>query len=406
MVRLNVLKKDGGSKMRMALVLVLIISLFLGCLGTDTQKEIATYVGSERCGECHRDKYADWENTFHSRMMQDPKKNPNALLGDFESESPVRTFTKEDVAYTIAGNMAPGQHYLTPIDDDLFYLPAGWNGKSWYPRNPKFWNKSENSWFLTCAGCHATGVNPEERTFVEPGIGCETCHGPGSLHASMSTAIATRGEQIANPRKLSRHLEIQVCSQCHTNGNDPSGEFPYPRGYVPGMNLEHYYDPFDVGEDVDEYYPDGTSKAHHPQYLDWVQGAHAEAGVICTDCHDSHKRDNQFQLKEEGNNLCLECHSLTGTPELTHSIHDFGDCIGCHMAKIGHGPTHSFKVVTPEDTIELAGGNLTIQPNSCNNCHYHSDDSPEDLAAIMKTLRDKAWGQSESAAAEEEVTEQ
>ena len=100
----------------------------------------------------------------------------------------------------------------------------------------------------------------------------------------------------------------------------------------------------------------------------------------------------------------MECHEITGTPTLTHSIHDFGNCIGCHMAKLGYGPSHSFDVVTPEETIELAGGNLTIQPNSCNNCHYHSEDEPEELASIMKSLRDKAKGQTEAAAVEEEET--
>ena len=76
------------------------------------------------------------------------------------------------------------------------------------------------------------------------------------------------------------------------------------------------------------------------------------------------------------------------------------------MSKIGYGPSHSFDVVTPEETIALGGGNLTIQPNSCNNCHYHSDDKPEDLAAVMKALRDKAKGLTESAAAEEEEATQ
>ncbi len=393
--------------MRTFLALVLIVSLLAGCLGAGSvEKQVSTYVGSERCGECHRGQYKDWKNSFHSKMMQDPEEHPNAILADFESDNPVRTFTKADVAYTIAGNMAPGQHYLTSIEGDLFYLPATWTGSEWESRNPEFWNKPENSWFITCAGCHATGLDLQKKKFVEPSIGCEMCHGPGSLHSAMSTAISLRVEQITNLGKLPRHLEVQVCAQCHTNGEDPSGTYAYPIGYFPGMNLEHYYNQFDVDEDVDEYYPDGTSKAHHPQYLDWVQGAHASAGIICVDCHDPHKRDNQFQLKEKGSKICMECHEITGTPTLTHSIHDFGNCIGCHMAKLGYGPSHSFDVVTPEETLELGGGNLTIQPNSCNNCHYHSEDEPAELAAIMKSLRDKARGKTESAAPEEEATEQ
>jgi hypothetical protein len=75
------------------------------------------------------------------------------------------------------------------------------------------------------------------------------------------------------------------------------------------------------------------------------------------------------------------------------------------MAELGYGASHTFKVVTPDKTIELAGGNQTIQPNSCNNCHYHSEDKPEELAAVMEALKDKAKVMSESTATEE-VTEQ
>lgn len=392
--------------MRMALALVLIISLLAGCLGAGSMDEkVATYVGSDRCGECHRDKYEDWKNSFHFTMMQDPEESSHALLGDFESASEVRTFTREDVAYTIGGNIGPEQRYLTYIDGDLFYLPATWDGKSWIPSNPEFWNRPENSWFLTCSGCHATGARPEEKTFAESSIGCEMCHGPGSIHSGMSTAIAARPEKITNPGKLPKHLEIQVCTQCHTNGEDPSGTYSFPIGYVLGMNLEHYYDPFEVEDDPDEFYPDGTSKAHHPQYLDWVQSPHAVVEVICTDCHDPHDREYLHQLKNEPNKLCMECHTLTGSPSLSHSIHDFGGCIGCHMATLGYGPSHSFMVVTPDKTIELGGGNQTIQPNSCNSCKYHSEDKPEELAAVMKALKDKAKVMSESTATEE-VTEQ
>jgi predicted CXXCH cytochrome family protein len=390
--------EKGGSGMRRTVSAMIILSALLaGCIEPTGEEETlqqkyftATYVGSEKCGECHRDKYLEQKNSFHSRMMRDPNEEPEALLGDFESPSDILTFSKDDVAYTIGGSLHPNQYYLTYVGNDLFYLPAKWEVDQWLPRNPNTWNLPNNSWFLTCSGCHSLGADPEERTFVEPAVGCESCHGPGSVHVSTSTAIESRLDSIINPVELPGHQQAQICGQCHTNGHDPTGNFSFPRGFLPGMNLEIYYERFLADEDPEEFYPDGTSKAHHPQYLDWSTSPHAEAGVKCSDCHDPHKRENIHQLREEKTKLCLSCHTITGTPSLTHSIHDFGPCEGCHMAALGYGPSHTFKVVTPEDTINLADGNLTIQPNACNTCHYHEDERPEDLAAVMEKLRKEA----------------
>lgn len=401
MVKDFIREKGGSGMRRIAVVLLIISALFAGCLEPVEEEETlqqkyfkASYVGSEKCGECHRDKYLDQKNSFHSRMMRDPKVFPEALLGDFESESDIRTFSKEDVAYTIAGNINPAQFYLTYIGDDLFYLPAIWTGTKWVPRNPEAWDEPENSWFLTCSGCHSLGSDPQEKTFVEPSVGCESCHGPGSVHVSTSTAIESRRDSIINPAELPGHQQAQICGQCHTNGHDTTGTYPFPRDFLPGMNLQTFYERFLPDEDPEKFFPDGTSTAHHPQYIDWSSSPHAEAGVKCSDCHDPHKRENIHQLKNERTKICLDCHTLSGTPSLTHSIHDFGNCEGCHMAALGSGPNHKFKVVTPEDTMRLADGNLTIQPNACNACHYHEDDKPEDLVAAMEALRTKMKSES------------
>jgi hypothetical protein len=39
----------------------------------------------------------------------------------------------------------------------------------------------------------------------------------------------------------------------------------------------------------------------------------------------------------------------------------------------------------PKATIEQ-GGDLAVQPNACNLCHYHKDDTPEELQAIVDRI--------------------
>ncbi len=49
--------------------------------------------------------------------------------------------------------------------------------------------------------------------------------------------------------------------------------------------------------------------------------------------------------------------------------------------------SHSFKVLPPSATIKLG----KKQPNSCNLCHYHKDDKPEDLQKVLDSIKKKGW---------------
>jgi hypothetical protein len=74
------------------------------------------------------------------------------------------------------------------------------------------------------------------------------------------------------------------------------------------------------------------------------------------------------------------CHKVINE-NMSHSIHSFANCIGCHMPRIARSPesgdTHSHVFVTllPEDTLK----NPQV-PNSCQTCHKHKD---TDLATLQ-----------------------
>ena len=48
---------------------------------------------------------------------------------------------------------------------------------------------------------------------------------------------------------------------------------------------------------------------------------------------------------------------------------------------------HRFKVVSPAESIKHGG--VAKQPNSCNGCHYHEKDKPEDMLKAIETIRNK-----------------
>lgn len=347
-----------------------------------------TFVGSLECKKCHERIYLEWKTTLHSKMLQDVKANPIAIMGDFETPSDVRTFTKEEVAYTIGNQWK--QRYLKKIGDDYFVLPAQYNiidGK-WAAFRAEDWQK--RSWFKECAGCHATGVDPVKKTFKEPGIGCEACHGPGSNHVK-----AVPGYEIltiVNPARLTKDASAQICGSCHTYGKDKSGKYDYPSDYrtVLGANLRLFYDPVTLEKNPDKFWPSGDSKSYHQQYIDWRRSEHAKAGVTCIECHSVHIMETKFQTKLVGDSLCKRCH-VALVYKAAHRIHTFGSCIACHMprtvtgAYAGDERSHTFKFLSPE--LSFKAGGVEKQPNSCSGCHYHKDTPLQDLIRFLDAVR-------------------
>jgi hypothetical protein len=47
--------------------------------------------------------------------------------------------------------------------------------------------------------------------------------------------------------------------------------------------------------------------------------------------------------------------------------------------------SHRFMVISPAQTIKAGGQEK--QPNSCNLCHYHKSDKPDELLDILKQVR-------------------
>ncbi len=111
----------------------------------------ATFVGSETCKNCHERTYLDWMTSLHSRMMRDVKLEPLANIGDFRSPNSVRTFTKDDVDFTLGSQWK--QQYVKKEGKNLIVLPAAYDvftGK-WKPYFPDEPEKRRSESY--CASC-------------------------------------------------------------------------------------------------------------------------------------------------------------------------------------------------------------------------------------------------------------
>jgi predicted CXXCH cytochrome family protein len=348
----------------------------------------AEYVGSQRCGECHDRLYATWFGTGHAQIVQKVDFNPLAVMGDFESTSSIRTFKKDDIVITHGVQWK--QRY---IDKDWHVLPAQWNfdTRKWAAYHPDDWMKSD--WRKDCAYCHVVGFNTADNTWIELGIGCESCHGPGSAHADKPTIA-----NIVSPARLTRTLAADVCGNCHVRGKSPDGKHSFPVNFRPGQAMgPQNFTPVSKTTTT-SWWPDGSIREHRQQYIEWRESQHSFSGIDCTQCHTVHAQGTKFGTKAAPNVLCRTCHPDISTDPVTgHApmpgAPQHSDCVACHMPPTGKSAdwgderSHRFWVIEPQTTIRLGGGDISKQPNSCQLCHYHAKDDPRELQRVLDSGR-------------------
>ena len=251
-----------------------------------------------------------------------------------------------------------------------------------------------------CDGCHSVGFNIENNSVVEWNVGCERCHGAGSVHAEHPTR-----DNIVNPARMNYVQANDTCIQCHSQGqplkNPIQGKYyDWPVGYGVGTNLSDFWklEPHELGKLTFTHFPDGTAHKNRMQGNDFVQSLMYTRGVTCFSCHDPHGTSNQAMLRQPINEVCGTCHgpnSQNGPHAVSIEAHTHhkadspgSQCVACHMPKIEQTvadvnvSSHTFHFVTPAQTDALK------IPNACNACHQ--DKSTAWAAAALAGWGDRS----------------
>lgn len=171
----------------------------------------------------------------------------------------------------------------------------------------------------TCKDCHANitrdfhtashaRLNAKGENAAH--MGCESCHGPGSLHNESGGARNT----IINPQK-----SPEVCFQCHL---DKRGEFNLP---------SHH--PVIEGRV-------SCSDCHNPHKGDAIHGAPSHLAAerdACTKCHQAQHGPFVFEHEamREGCSVCHRPHGSVNAKLLTQRNHTL--CIRCHFQQQSGG---------------------------------------------------------------------
>lgn len=367
------------------------------------------YTGSKACGACHLRQYQEWQRSLHGKMIQ--VAGPQSILGDFERKntftdrgSDFRMYSRDGqyfieekpagklpVTYKVDFTLGSKriQHYISVLEDGRMRVvfptwdvqKSRWFHSIEIVRTSHYAEVPIQIWNKHCFDCHVTAerqnydaASDTYRTqFVEPGIGCEMCHGPGRRH--IASAGGPRVKQtIANPGRQSAPQQATVCGQCH------SPRVIVQLGYQPGRNRFDFHLPTQAHFYIDNWYDppmwgDGRMRRFAGEWLGLLQSeCYLKGGATCITCHNPHNNriSEDSRLRGSSNALCARCHAEIER-DLTKMSHHRADsegsrCVNCHMPYTTNMMTsverdHSLTVPAPENTVRYG------IPNACNACH-------------------------------------
>ena len=120
-------------------------------------------------------------------------------------EAPLKeraTFVHEEVAYLGSESCIGCHEGLNKKHIDV------WRGS---PMATKAFSLIRNERDRTkCIPCHATGYDPEKKTYKEENVTCEACHGPGEKYQEMMM-----GAEALEGGKIARENALKACTRCH-----------------------------------------------------------------------------------------------------------------------------------------------------------------------------------------------
>jgi predicted CXXCH cytochrome family protein len=380
------------------------------------------YVGAKACATCHQSQHRQWAASWHGKLLQPA--TPQSVEGSLAAGKVVlrgSTFVwqhreghyyliesylagkpwEHQVDYTLGGRRI--QQYLSTMRDGrILLLPITWDNiqRKWLHnldvKNPESAGDPVQIWNKSCFSCHVTGWQKNfdlqqdayHSTWKDSGVGCESCHGPGSEHVSEASAAShAKAAMPANPEKraaiessivnlakLDPTRSTMACAQCHSLRDI------YADGFQPGGNYYDYFLPvmeyrLPMSKDP-PYWPDGRPRwLANEAFAFWQSECFLKGRATCLTCHTRpHDMDiaRNPQLRASNNALCTQCHGDIARNISAHTHHAANSagssCIACHMPRTvlsinARMRDHSISIPVPENTIRHG------IPNACNLCH-------------------------------------
>ncbi len=374
-------------------------------------------VGSKSCRACHDRFYKLWADSHHGLAMQPfslelarrrlAPQTEEIRIGAYRYRAEIargecrvlERGPEGEQAYRIQHAMGGKNifYFLTPLDRGrLQVLPVAFDvrKKEWFDTTASairhfedreddalYWKDRSLTFNTACHGCHvsqlSTNYDVKSDTYntvwKEPGINCETCHGPCNEHV----LVCVEAPEGKTPKDLqvsvirpglgyTVHQANAACAPCHAK------MVPLTPTFVPGGR---YFDHFDLTTlESSDFYPDGRDLGENYTYTLWRMSPCVKAGRL--DCLHCHTSSGRYRFDgSDANRACTPCHADRVENAAAHTRHPAGSegdrCVACHMPTTEFArmrrSDHSMRPPAPAATLAFGS------PNACNLCHENED---------------------------------
>jgi len=423
---------------RLVLIIISVTAIVSGVVNLGTYEKASSaplagpnqsdeFSGSASCRQCHERFYKLWAPSHHGLAMQpytaefaEVNLTPQAAdikIGMYQYRAEIEAdkgWIREigpegkkthPMVHVLGGKNV--YYFLTPYEKGrLQTLPVAYdvNKKQWFDTaasgvrhfpgldrdEPVHWTDPLYTFNTSCHSCHVSQLSTNydlktdtyHTTWAEPGINCETCHGPCDQHVKVYQKAAATGDEpddlkLISTKPFSVEQTNSMCNSCHAKMS------PISTSFKPG---EKYFDHFNlITLENPDFYPDGRDLGENYTMTSWRMSPCLKSGKLdCIHCHTSSGR-YRFKDSAEANNACMPCHKERVENAEAHTHHpadsESDKCIACHMpmTKFAHmnRTDHSMRPPTPTATLAFKS------PNACNLCH-----ADEDAAWADKYVRD------------------
>jgi len=277
--------------------------------GDHVDAPLPDYVTGEECLFCHRDDWGNrWAKNYHQRTMRPAEADSpgmKALAADADTKSFV-----SDVAYLLGTRREI--RFLKRSSDygkvgllSAAYTPVapGTNSRRAHGKlaETKNGHWDEQKFARSCAGCHATAVDPQTHAFSAISLDCYACHGIVNLKHSRDTKLIAFGKGNSDPPRV----QLANCAQCHLRtGKSKKSGLPYPTNFVVGDNLFRDFE-VDLGDAALAKMNPGDR--HVAQNVREVLAG--KSTITCVSCHDIHHQSSTKHRQVAEGATCVSCHA-------------------------------------------------------------------------------------------------
>ncbi|MBB6052387.1 multiheme c-type cytochrome [Armatimonas rosea] len=292
--------------------------------------EPTLFMGNAACKPCHAAEFTSHAHTKHMQTLHEATQEdlgelaptPGAVPGGgtftleqgrFHADSPIALKPGERVPLSVVlGSGKTGMTFMA-----LFTETGAEIRQSYFPH--------EKKWFLTpgqeraqeghngriytkdatmqCLTCHCVTLPqsrllPERRFF---GVGCESCHGPGSEHVvAMQKGDKSKGVLLTALRGVGGKRLNEACGTCHRTPSDVAAMDAGAR------EMTQRFQPY--GLSLSKCFQKSADK------------------LSCVTCHNPHEDASTDTKQYEA--VCVSCHAA---PKKACPVNPKEKCVSCHM---------------------------------------------------------------------------